>query len=49
VGKGSSFPLFALSGTIASHLFYNYVLCPGAMMFLPPLVEPQHNIVSSAP
>jgi len=35
VGKGSSFPLFALSGTIASHLVYNYVLRPGAMLFLP--------------
>ena len=35
VGKGSAFPLFALSGTIASHLVYNYVLRPGAMLFLP--------------
>ena len=35
VGKGSAFPIFALSGTIASHLVYNYVLRPGAMLFLP--------------
>jgi dolichol-phosphate mannosyltransferase len=35
VGKGSAFPFFALSGTIASHLVYNYVLRPGAMLFLP--------------
>lgn len=35
VGKGSGFPLFAMSGTIASHLVYNYVLRPGAMLFLP--------------
>lgn len=35
VGKASAFPIFALSGTIASHLVYNYVLRPGAMLFLP--------------
>ncbi|WP_299866635.1 glycosyltransferase family 2 protein [uncultured Hoeflea sp.] len=35
VGKGGAFPLFALSGTIASHLVYNYVLRPGATLFLP--------------
>jgi len=35
VGKTGAFPLFAMSGTIASHLVYNYVLRPGAMLFLP--------------
>jgi len=35
VGRGGSFPLFAMSGTIAAHLVYNYVLRPGAMLFLP--------------
>lgn len=35
VGKGGSFPLLAMSGTIAAHLVYNYVLRPGAMLFLP--------------
>lgn len=35
VGKGGAFPLFAMSGTIASHLVYNYVLRPGAMHAVP--------------
>ncbi len=35
VGKGGAFPLLAMSGTIASHLVYNYVLRPGAMLFVP--------------
>ena len=33
VGKGGGFPLFSLSGTIASHLIYNYVLRPAATLF----------------
>jgi len=35
IGKGWRFPLFAMSGTIANHLVYNYVLRPGAMLVLP--------------
>ncbi len=35
VGRGWRFPLFAMSGTIASHLVYNYVLRPGGMLILP--------------
>lgn len=35
VGKGWRFPLLAMSGTIASHLVYNYVLRPGSMLILP--------------
>jgi dolichol-phosphate mannosyltransferase len=34
-GKGSAFPLFAMSGTIVTHLVYHYLLRPGAMLFLP--------------
>lgn len=37
VGKGWRFPLLAMSGTIASHLVYNYVLRPGSMLILPVL------------
>lgn len=37
IGKGWRFPLFAMSGTIASHLVYNYVLRPGSMLILPVL------------
>ena len=35
IGKGHRFPIFAMSGTIISHLVYNYVLRPGSMLFLP--------------
>ena len=35
IGKGWQFPIFAMSGTIASHLVYNYVLRPGVMLILP--------------
>ncbi|WP_449256999.1 glycosyltransferase family 2 protein [Bosea sp. (in: a-proteobacteria)] len=35
VGKGRSFPLLAMSGTIVSHLVYNYVLRPGSMLLFP--------------
>jgi glycosyltransferase involved in cell wall biosynthesis len=35
IGKGWRFPLLAMSGTIASHLVYNYVLRPGSMLILP--------------
>lgn len=35
IGKGSAFPVFAMSGTIASHLLYNYVLRPGTMLVIP--------------
>jgi glycosyltransferase involved in cell wall biosynthesis len=35
IGKGWRFPLLAMSGTIASHLVYNYVLRPGSMLLLP--------------
>lgn len=37
IGKRWRFPLLAMSGTIASHLVYNYVLRPGAMLVLPVL------------
>lgn len=37
IGKGWRFPLLAMSGTIASHLVYNYVLRPGSMLLLPVL------------
>lgn len=35
VGKGRRFPLLSMSGTIASHLVYNYVLRPGPMLLVP--------------
>ncbi|MBO6719060.1 MAG: glycosyltransferase family 2 protein [Rhizobiaceae bacterium] len=35
IGKGWRFPLFAMSGTIASHLVYNYLLRPGSTLVLP--------------
>lgn len=35
IGKGWRFPLLAMSGTIASHLVYNYVLRPGSLLVLP--------------
>lgn len=35
IGKGRRFPLLAMSGTIVSHLVYNYVLRPGSMLLLP--------------
>lgn len=34
-GLFSSFPLFAMSSTIASHLVYNYVLRPGPTLLVP--------------
>jgi len=37
IGKGWRFPLLAMSGTIISHLVYNYVLRPGSMLLLPVL------------
>ena len=37
VGKGWRFPLFAMSGTIVSHLVYNYLLRPGSTLILPVL------------
>jgi glycosyltransferase involved in cell wall biosynthesis len=35
IGKGWRFPLLAMSGTIVSHLVYNYVLRPGSMLLVP--------------
>jgi len=34
-GWFASFPLFAMSGTIVSHLVYNYVLRPGRTLMIP--------------
>jgi glycosyltransferase involved in cell wall biosynthesis len=38
IGRGWRFPLFAMSSTIVSHLVYNYVLRPGAVLVIPVLM-----------
>ncbi len=38
LGRGGRLPLLAMSGTIVSHLVYNYVLRPGAMLIVPVLL-----------